>query len=887
MDLKFSLTLLAGLACATSQAQLVVSEAMTPTQLVENVLLGGGVTVSNVRYNGMAAPATPQDGSGSFTLAGGDGLGLDAGVILASGYASSAEGPASNQSSDQSSENGDDPDLEAIVNGPITDHAILEFDFVPTGDTLRFRYVFGSEEYPEFVCQYNDAFGFFLSGPGISGPFLGGAVNIAVLPDGVTPVTIDNVNYGLNNDPQDPSCPAANPDYYVNNEFGTAVAYDGLTTVLTAFALVQCGQQYHIKLAIADAGLDFDSDTGFDSGVFLEAGSFTSTGQVQPTIAGGVGVDGNTMMEGCGPFQLVFTRVGQLQDPATVTLNVTGTATPGVDYSPAFPTELYFAPDVETLVFDLDVPPDADGEETMILQVEQLIQCAGMVIETEFTFIIDSPDPLNIAIDDIDGVCGDVHELAPVVTGGVGAYTYTWNTGETTLDLTVSPAVTTTYSLTVTDGCAVEPLTEDVTVTLPVYLPLEIEVSPPTQIACLELGPISVTSATGGNGVYTYEWTLAGNAVGNTATIDVPGGAPVHYIVTVDEGCGTSVQDSVLVSAVPLEPIVVSTTGDVTVICAGDSTLMEVTGVTGGNGIYTYAWRDDAGIVLATTTSLEVGVPVDHTYTITATDQCGNEGVAEIDTYEPVYAPFQLTTTEDRVICAGDSLTVQATVTGGSGLYFIDWQDLGVTDPILKVAPLQETAYLVTVTDQCGEVLADMTVIDVEHVDVDIETTSRGEDDWYLQAATLPYALTWVWDMGDGTRYRTHEATHSYMDLDEHWATLYITTPNGCAGVDSVLLRPPGHLYFPSAFTPDGDGINDEWGPKGHYMDDFEMTVYDRWGEAVFTSTDMMVPWDGKINGSGQVISGVYVYKYKAVGHLFPNAEGFGHVTLLTGSQPK
>jgi gliding motility-associated-like protein len=212
---------------------------------------------------------------------------------------------------------------------------------------------------------------------------------------------------------------------------------------------------------------------------------------------------------------------------------------------------------------------------------------------------------------------------------------------------------------------------------------------------------------------------------------------------------------------------------------------------------------------------------------------------------------------------------------------------MALTDPIMKVGPMQETEYVVTVTDQCGEVLTGTTVIDVEHVHVDIETTSRGQDDWYLQAATLPYALTWVWDMGDGSRYRNHDVTHSYVDLDEHWATLTITTANGCEGVDSVLLRPPGHIYFPSAFTPDGDGINDVWGAVGHYIEEFELTVFDRWGSAVFSTTDVMIPWDGKINGSGQPMSGMYVYKYKAAGHLFPNMEGFGHVTLLPGTQPK
>ncbi|HMC98392.1 MAG TPA: choice-of-anchor L domain-containing protein, partial [Flavobacteriales bacterium] len=244
MRLRYFIGIGATLFTQISDGQLVVDDTMTPQQLVQNVLLGGGVTVSNITFNGVSNPGTAQEGTGSFTQATGD-LGLAAGLILSSGYAPSAVGPSSNFSSDTFIANGTDPDLESLIGGPVTDMSILEFDFIPTGDTLRFRYVFGSEEYPEWICSYNDAFGFFLSGPGFAGPYTNGAVNIAVLPDGVTPVTINNVNNGLNNDPFDPTCPAANPQYYVDNQVGTTIAFDGFTTVLTAFALVTCGQQYH------------------------------------------------------------------------------------------------------------------------------------------------------------------------------------------------------------------------------------------------------------------------------------------------------------------------------------------------------------------------------------------------------------------------------------------------------------------------------------------------------------------------------------------------------------------------------------------------------------------------------------------------------------------
>ncbi|MBL7952591.1 MAG: choice-of-anchor L domain-containing protein [Flavobacteriales bacterium] len=865
-------------------AQLAVDESMTPAELLQNVLLGGGVSVSNIVYNGVAVPNTIEQGAASFTQTGD--LGLDAGVILSSGFAASVVGPETNFSSDDLENNGNDPDLEAIVGGPITNYSILEFDFVPTGDSLKFRYVFGSEEYPSFVCSFNDAFGFFLSGPGIAGPYSGGAINIAVLPDGVTPVTIANVNSGAGNDPEDPDCPAVNPDYYVNNTDGQTLCFGGFTTVLTAFALVQCGETYHIKLAVGDAGNDFDSDTAYDSAVFLEAGSFTSTGQVIPQLVTGPGVIGNTMNEGCVPVELVFTRQGDVSLQETVDIAISGAATAGVDYSPALPSQLTFAAEDSTVSFELDIPLDADGPEDLVITISQLIVCANANVETVFEFVIDSPLPLQLnGLTNIDATCGDVNVLDPQIGGGVGYYGYQWSTGETTPTITVSPEVTTTYDLTVTDGCSVEPISGSFTVTLPVYDPLEVVVSPDIQIPCLGTDQISVTSTVGGNGVYTYTWTRAGDVVGSTATVTVPASEPVHYVVTVTEGCGEVVQDSVMVSTEPLDPVVVTVSDDVTVICAGDTASVSVVDITGGNGVYELTWMNAAGQVLSNAYDMDVAVPQDETYTVTVNDQCGYSGDAQVRTLLPHYSPFQLVVTDDHVICFGDSSNVQVEVLGGSGYYTIEWVDRGWTDPILKVIPIEDQTYVVNVSDRCGVVLTEEVTVAVEAVYMDIVQENLGQDDWHVKAATVPPAFTHKWDMGDGTLYRTNEAYHSYLNLEDHWVTLSITTFNGCVGTDSVELKVPAHIYFPSAFTPDGDGINETFGPVGHYIDEFEMIIFDRWGEAIYSTDNMAFPWKGDVNGGDEATTGVYVYKYKAKGHYFPAVEGYGSVTLLKGTQ--
>ena len=252
-------------------AQLIVDNTtQIPAQLVQNVLLGSGISVSNVTFNGSASNAAMvRDQVGHFLNGSATNIGLNNGIILSTGKATVAIGP--NDTSGKTSPSiypmTGDADLGAIASASINTKAIIEFDFVPIGQNLSFSFVFGSEEYLEFVnAGFNDVFGFFLSGPGIVGPYTGGATNIALVPATTTPISIDNVNN------------VSNSTFYVNNGNGSTptlnptIQFDGFTTVLTANSTVQCGETYHIKIAIANVG-----DSSLDSAVFLQAGSFSSS----------------------------------------------------------------------------------------------------------------------------------------------------------------------------------------------------------------------------------------------------------------------------------------------------------------------------------------------------------------------------------------------------------------------------------------------------------------------------------------------------------------------------------------------------------------------------------------------------------------------------------
>jgi hypothetical protein len=284
------LVALCAMLCAEGvQAQLVVDMTQTPEQLVQNVLLGGGVTISNVTFNG-AAGTVLNDQIGSFDGTNSN-IGISQGILIATGTVTEAIGPNISPSQSLGPANPSfipDPDLELIVGSGLTnDDAVLEFDFVPDGDSVSFSFVFSSEEYNEYVCsQFNDVFGFFISGPGITGPYLNNAANIALIPGTNVPIAINTVNPGVAGAFGDAAtCAAADPNwiansvYYFDNDGGTSVEYDGFTVPLIASAIVQCGQPYHIKLAIADV-----FDGGFDSGVFIEGGSFSSPNAIDLEI---------------------------------------------------------------------------------------------------------------------------------------------------------------------------------------------------------------------------------------------------------------------------------------------------------------------------------------------------------------------------------------------------------------------------------------------------------------------------------------------------------------------------------------------------------------------------------------------------------------------------
>lgn len=241
-----------------------------PNDFVSTALSSSNVLISNVSYTGY-------NGAICYFSATIQNMPFTSGLLMTTGSVYNAVGPNNNPHSDLDNGFPGYAPLNPLLGVSTHNAAIISFDAIPNGDTLRIRYIFASEEYPEYVgSQFVDGVAIFISGPGISG-----TQNIARLPDG-TQIVVNNVHNGTSNPaPGVTPIGPVYPQYFVENGNGTQapynssntyLQYDGLTVPLTAKSKVTPNETYHVVIAIADAG-----DGILDSGVFIEEGGITAS----------------------------------------------------------------------------------------------------------------------------------------------------------------------------------------------------------------------------------------------------------------------------------------------------------------------------------------------------------------------------------------------------------------------------------------------------------------------------------------------------------------------------------------------------------------------------------------------------------------------------------
>ncbi len=918
--------------------QLIITNHPSAQALAQK-LVGDGVTISNVTFTGNPAMA------GFFNNSGGTNINIDSGIVLTSGRAKTAhtdigvDGNGIATAESVTADNGwnlpGDFDLAAAIGVPVNsmeDACVLEFDFVPLGDSIKFNYVFSSEEYtPAFVCSFNDAFAFFISGPGITG-----LQNIALIPNTTIPVSIFNVN-----DVPGGACPN-NIAYYSDNRFNTFFTHDGHTRLLTALARVQPCETYHLKLVISDIGDDL-----FDTGVFLQAKSLTSNA-IGMTNLTQTDPSGNSyLVEGCATGAFNIRRPRKDPTPLSVSLSYGGVAVNGIDVQTL--PNLVTIPANDSFV-TVNVIPLIDGiaEGIEELKVFALAGCSAgtptdstMIQIRDYDILSLSPDtayicknssiqltasagyslyqwnadptlsstsirnpvatPVNSATTyictAIEGSCNardsvfikwkDIDFISKLdvncrnaasgnirVTGGME-----WNPPvEFSLDGINWQAtgnffnlVAGVYSVKIRDASCIDSITVTIAQAFPDLLINNAAVTPASCSGNPD-GQINVT-ASGGSNPYTY--SIDGV---NFQPVNVFNLVAGNYIITLKDinGCLATQPVTVL-----LDNIVSIDAGKDTSTCEGVPYIIPA--VSNANS---YAWTPNATLTGANTLTPTASPAVTTMYyVIAATGICTRTDSILINVKPAPVANAG----PDTTVCYGKSIQLN-----GSGGVIYHWSPITylITSPDIASPTLKATdniTYYLQVTDASG-------CLSLTTDDVDVKVTPSvkifaGKDT--VAAINQPVQLQVIETGNAGvTSYSWSPGTYlNDPGIAKPVATLphdyrYIVTgktPEGCEGMDDILIKvyKGPDIYVPSGFTPNNDGLNDVLRAIPVGIRDFKyFRVFNRWGQMIFSTQDPSKGWDGKIKGLEQP-TGTFVWIAEAVDYNGNMVTRKGVITIV------
>jgi gliding motility-associated-like protein len=730
--------------------------------LVQNVLIGGCLTVSNITYTGSSSAI------GYFSNAGT--MGISEGIVLSTGAVSSTPGPNGSGSQTTSFFTAGDATLNALPGGVTQDAAVLQFSFLPLSNSVSFNFIFASEEYPEFVgTTFNDVFGFFISGPGIVGQ-----QNIALVPGTTTPITINTINA------------TTNSSYYTANT-GTVTQFDGYTKVLTATAtgLTPC-QTYTIKLAVGDVG-----DTAYDSAVFLEANSFNAGQSV--AVQGVVPTSTNAAAyEGCQDGYFIFTRPSDadLSVPLDIPISITGSATPNIDYD-ALPSVATIAIGDTSVILNINAYTDAlaEGSEDIIVSIQQLLcNCTSPPPDT--ISIYDSPEPFEAFVSNDPTICAGDDVLIGVIAAGsqFTPYVYQWSNGGSGPGIIVAPATTTTYSTTITDGCG-RILNQAITVNVSNAAP-NATITPVPPI-CSADGTITLQAVTDGG-------TWSGSGVDPISGIFDPtvalasGISPFTISYNINNSCGSDSDNIPIIVNTPGNPIITP----VPLQCANGNPITLTANSAGGT------WSGQ-GMVGGTNTTGQFNPALvsgnNTTITYTTTGSCGGVGTTTINLSPTPTA----TISGGGTVCgaSGSPAPISITSTGGLPLtvvYAID----GVAQPPLTVAtnpllfPVTQagdyTLISVTNANTCVGTTSGVATVIGSNLSANINATNpqcfNGTGSIAVVAANgaLPYSYAWSANGIGNTPNPANLAAGTY--------TVTITDDNACTASAQTTITQPTQL---------------------------------------------------------------------------------------------
>ncbi len=394
----------------------------------------------------------------------------------------------------------------------------------------------------------------------------------------------------------------------------------------------------------------------------------------------------------------------------------------------------------------------------------------------------------------------------------------------------------------------------------------------------------------------TYQWTVNGTNAGTGDTFSsssLNDGDAVVVTLTSSSPCAnptsaasTPITADVNTFVTPSVTIVASPSGPV---CTGATVTFTASGTNGGSAA-AYQWQiNGVNVGTGTTFSSSTFNEGDVVFVIlTSSEPCTNGNPATSNQIVMTLAlPIIVTASDDITVCSSAPISLDAQATGGDGIYSYTWNNGAGNGSTVSVNPAQTTTYSVTVSDQCGSTPAsdDITVTvnqpvasfafspelpDMNDSEVRFENQSQGGIDYF-------------WDFGDGTTSTDVNPVHNFGSPGDYTVTLTVTSSGGCVETTTYIITVDDVMAFwvPSAFTPNGDGLNDTFFMNGTMDKPYVMRVYNRLGSEIYF-TDNSVPWNGGIFNVGDVVqNGVYVYEIDLDDSDFKGKTLVGRVNVI------
>jgi len=239
--------------------------------------------------------------------------------------------------------------------------------------------------------------------------------------------------------------------------------------------------------------------------------------------------------------------------------------------------------------------------------------------------------------------------------------------------------------------------------------------------------------------------------------------------------------------------------------------------------------------------------------------------------------------------CPGTPVMLTATGGGGDGgPYTFHWSPGGEINDTVIVQPKQSQVYTVEVKDHCGTtsgygsltlpVLPGPTSAMTYSPD-EVSTLNNIVSFQNLSAN----AVSWEWDFGDSSTSVLLDPIHTYDSAGNYVVQLTTVSSNGCTDTLRyiIIVKEDIAVFIPSAFSPNGDFFNETWQPIGVSLIDYEYTIYDRWGQIIFTG-DENTAWTGHVKpGHTPAQNGVYIYRVDLKEEKFGEKIVVGRVTLI------